>query len=102
MSRDTHTIEYSDKNVGENPIPAWPSEADDVSLDVSWGADEIVEEIEKCRGCGPHTDNGGLCLRHRGMVEGYDEARSDLFREMREADVLDAFNDAIRTGEGDL
>lgn len=66
---------FDDDHVGENPV-SWPNYRIDNHPDL-WGADEIVESIEQCRGC---SHREGVCQHHRGMMEGYDKAVQDMNR----------------------
>lgn len=66
------TDHYSDEHVDENPIPNWPPDAGIV--DRTWGREEIIADIESCRGC---SHEYGLCQYHQGQVDGYTKAQSD-------------------------
>ena len=69
------TNEYRDSHVGEKPV-GWPTDRIAQHPDM-WGADEIATNIEKCRGC---SNKHGVCDHHRGMMEGYGKAVSDMHR----------------------
>lgn len=82
---------YADRHVGDNPISNWPSSTIDFCW--AWGADEISENIEDCRGC---SGDHGLCDHHRGQIQGYAAARNDVWRELRHLGVLPSVNEALQ------
>lgn len=84
---------YRDAHVGEKPV-GWPNQRIAEHPDM-WGADDIAENIEKCRGC---SQSRGVCARHRGMMEGYGAAVRDMSR----AFDLDKSDFEARMGDEDV